>query len=127
VDRSQHFARRFRYVLTADIRKFFPSLDHQVLKDLVVRKIKDPDVLWLVNLIIDHSNPQGEVPGDAAIACPSQNSQARFPQGLPCGACMCKVHVVTKVRLSIASVIADAFQQLVNLFAAGECRLSAGA
>jgi retron-type reverse transcriptase len=28
VRRCQHFARRFRYVLKADVRKFFPSMDH---------------------------------------------------------------------------------------------------
>ena len=68
VDRCQQFARRFRYVLKADVQKFFPSLDHEILKGLVVRKIKDKDVLWLVGQIIDHSNPQEEVvnyfPGD---------------------------------------------------------------
>ena len=58
VDRCQQFARRYRYVLKADVRKFFPSIDHQILKTLITRKIKDPDVLWLVGLIIDHSNPQ---------------------------------------------------------------------
>jgi len=31
-------------------------MDHQILKTLVARKIKDPDVLRLVGLIIDHSN-----------------------------------------------------------------------
>ena len=34
----------------------------------MARKIKDPDVLWLVGQIIDHSNPQEQVlnyfPGD---------------------------------------------------------------
>src|SRR5271167_3950754 len=68
VDRCQQFARRFRYVLKADIQKFFPSLDHEILKALLARKIKDPDVLWLVNQIIDHSNLQEEIlhyfPGD---------------------------------------------------------------
>jgi retron-type reverse transcriptase len=68
VDRCQHFARRFRYVLKADVQKFFPSLDREILKSLVARKIKDPDVLWLVGQILDHSNPQEEVqnwfPGD---------------------------------------------------------------
>jgi hypothetical protein len=68
VRRCQHFARRFRYVLKADVQKFFPSLDHEILKALVARKIKDPDVLWLVGQIIDGSNPQEEVvnhfPGD---------------------------------------------------------------
>ena len=28
VDRCQQFARRYRYVLKADVRKFFPSIDH---------------------------------------------------------------------------------------------------
>lgn len=68
VRRAQQFARRFRYVLKADIRKFFPSMDHQVLKGLVARKIKDSNVLWLVGKIVDGSNPQESVtmwfPGD---------------------------------------------------------------
>ena len=42
VDRCQQFARRYRYVLKADVRKFFPSIDHEILKDLIARKIKDP-------------------------------------------------------------------------------------
>ena len=58
----------YRYVLKADVRKFFPSIDHAILKGLVARKIKDPHVLWLVDRIIDHSNPQDPVlmwfPGD---------------------------------------------------------------
>jgi len=68
VRRCQEFARRFRYVLKADIQKFFPSMDHEILKARVARKIKDRDVLWLANRIIDGSNPQEEVvnyfPGD---------------------------------------------------------------
>jgi retron-type reverse transcriptase len=72
VARCQQFARRFRFVLKADVQKFFPSLDHQVLKALVARKVKDPDVLWLVGQVIDHSNPQEPVwhwfPGDDLFA-----------------------------------------------------------
>lgn len=68
VDRCQYFARQYRYVLKADIQKFFPSVDHEVLKEVLERKIKDPDLLWLVNLIIDNSNQQEEInnyfPGD---------------------------------------------------------------
>ena len=48
VKRCQQFARRFRYVLKADIQKFFPSMGHEICKHLVARKIKDRDVLWLV-------------------------------------------------------------------------------
>ncbi|HBE67465.1 MAG TPA: Retron-type reverse transcriptase [Planctomycetaceae bacterium] len=68
VSRCQQFTRRFRSVLKADIRKFFPSMDHEILKSRLARKIKDPDVLWLAGLIIDNSNPQEDVthyfPGD---------------------------------------------------------------
>jgi hypothetical protein len=68
VRRCQHFARRFRHVLKSDVQKCFPSLNYEILKALVARKIKDRDVLWLVGQIIDGSNPQEEVvnyfPGD---------------------------------------------------------------
>jgi retron-type reverse transcriptase len=68
VDRCQRFARRYGYVLKADVRKYFPSIDHEILKERIARKIKDPHVLWLVGRIIDHSNPQDPVlawfPGD---------------------------------------------------------------
>ena len=68
VDRYQQFARRFAYVLQCDIVKFFPSVDHEILKALLRSRIRDDDVLWLCDLIIDGSNPQEPVvhyfPGD---------------------------------------------------------------
>ncbi len=41
------------YCLKLDIKKFYPSVDHAVLKDLLRRKIKDKDLLWLLDEIID--------------------------------------------------------------------------
>jgi RNA-directed DNA polymerase len=41
------------YCLQLDIRKFYPSIDHDILKSLVRRKIKDTDLLWLLDEIID--------------------------------------------------------------------------
>lgn len=41
------------YCLKIDIKKFYPSIDHDVLKRIVRRKIKDPDLLWLIDEIID--------------------------------------------------------------------------
>lgn len=41
------------YCLKIDIKKFYPSIDHDVLKQAVRRKIKDPDLLWLLDDIID--------------------------------------------------------------------------
>jgi retron-type reverse transcriptase len=61
VTRCQQYARRFRYVLKADIQKFFPSVDHEILQDLIARKIKDACVQWLVEQIVTHSNTQEPV------------------------------------------------------------------
>lgn len=83
VDRFQKFARRHRYVLQCDLRKFFPSVDHEILKQVIRRKIKDPGVLWLIDRIIDAANPQeavdGMFPGDDLLTI------AERRRGLPIG------------------------------------------
>lgn len=61
VDRFTEFCRKNRYVLKADISKYFPSIDHEILKSLIRRKIRDKQTLWLIDLIIDSSNPQEPV------------------------------------------------------------------
>ena len=45
-----------RYCLKMDVKKFYPSLDHTILKRILARKIKDQDVLWLLGQIIDSTN-----------------------------------------------------------------------
>jgi RNA-directed DNA polymerase len=52
LDRAQDFARRFRYVLSCDVRQFFPSIDHAILRAALARKLRDPGVLWLVDRIL---------------------------------------------------------------------------
>ncbi len=42
-----------RYCLKLDVKKFYPSIDHQTLKDQLRRKFKDNDLLWLLGNIID--------------------------------------------------------------------------
>lgn len=44
---------KMRYILKLDIRKFFQSIDHEKLKELFRRKIKDRKALWLIDTIID--------------------------------------------------------------------------
>lgn len=51
-------ARSSRYVLQCDVRKFFPSIDHEFLKETLRRKLKCADTLWLIERIIDASNEQ---------------------------------------------------------------------
>ncbi len=41
------------WALKGDIKKFFASIDHQVLLDLLKKRIKDADVVWLLSQVID--------------------------------------------------------------------------
>jgi retron-type reverse transcriptase len=83
VDRLQTLMRRNRFVLQCDIHKFFPSMDHEILKRTFRRLIKDPDVLRLIDLIVDCSNAQEPVldyfPGDDLFGPVSRR------KGLPIG------------------------------------------
>ncbi|MCU0567215.1 MAG: RNA-directed DNA polymerase [Oculatellaceae cyanobacterium Prado106] len=66
--RFVEFSRQNRYILQCDIEKYFPSIDHEILKTLLRRKIKCPQTLWLIDQIIDRSNEQDPIltyfPGD---------------------------------------------------------------
>ncbi|MCP4424855.1 MAG: RNA-dependent DNA polymerase, partial [Chloroflexi bacterium] len=52
IDRCQQFARRYKFVLQADMRQFFPSVDHAILQGILAARIADTNVLWLANLIM---------------------------------------------------------------------------
>ena len=43
------------YCLKLDIVKFYPNVNHEILKQLLRRKIKDQDLLWLLDEIIESS------------------------------------------------------------------------
>jgi RNA-directed DNA polymerase len=45
-----------QYCLKLDITKFYPNIDHEILKHLLRRKIKDNDLLWLLDEIIDSTD-----------------------------------------------------------------------
>jgi retron-type reverse transcriptase len=83
LQRFIRFARNSRYILQCDIRKYFPSVDHEILKTILRRKIKCSQTLWLIDTIIDHSNPQEPVleyfPGDDLF------TPLRRRHGLPIG------------------------------------------
>lgn len=60
IKRYQYFAKHNKYALKCDIKKFFPSIDLEILKTIFRKKIKCKDTLWLMDLIVDSSNPQEE-------------------------------------------------------------------
>jgi len=42
-----------KYCLKLDIKKYYPSIDHKILKEIIRKKIKDIDLLFLIDGIID--------------------------------------------------------------------------
>ncbi len=68
IERYQYFCRRNPYALKCDIKKYFPSIDHEILKTEIRKTIACRDTLWLIDRIIDGSNEQEVVkeyfPGD---------------------------------------------------------------
>ncbi|MFO1319019.1 MAG: RNA-directed DNA polymerase [Burkholderiales bacterium] len=61
VDRYERFSATRRHVLRADIFRFFPSIDHEILKGLFRRRIACSRTLALMDAIVDGSNPQEPV------------------------------------------------------------------
>jgi len=68
IQQYQNYLREYDFVLKCDVKKYFPSIDHAILKSLIRRRIACPQTLWLIETIIDGSNPQEKVcdyfPGD---------------------------------------------------------------
>lgn len=57
------------YCLKLDVRKYYPSIDHDILKAKFRRLFKDPDLLWLLDEIIDST------PGNTGIPIGNYVSQ----------------------------------------------------
>jgi retron-type reverse transcriptase len=68
IARYEQYRDRYRHVLRADIFRFFPAIDHAILKAAFRRRIACERTLWLLDAIVDGSNPQEPVnlyfPGD---------------------------------------------------------------
>jgi RNA-directed DNA polymerase len=85
LQRCQEWARRYAYVLPCDVRQFFPSIDHAILRRIMARHISDPQVMSLVDLILtsgvgllSEAYDMVWFPGDDLWA-------ASRPRGLPIG------------------------------------------
>ena len=82
-DRLTRFMQSADYALQCDIRRYFPSIDHAILKTVLRRKIGCPRTLKLLEMFVDHSSVQEETgdyfPGDDLF---TPHERAR---GLPIG------------------------------------------
>ena len=63
LERAQSFLRANKYCLHGDIKKYFFSVDHAVLKKIVRLKIKDMDLLDLIDKVIDSANNVAVIQG----------------------------------------------------------------
>ena len=85
LDKCQKWVRRYRYVLQCDIRQFFPSIDHEILKNILFCRIQGSAIRGLVKRIIasGESLPRSEYD---MVYFPSDDLFAiNRPRGLPIG------------------------------------------
>ena len=103
IARAKQGMRRCRFVLKCDVRKYFPSIDHEILKGQLASAIKCRPTLDLAGRIIDGSNPQEEVhacfPGDDLFTAFERR------RGLPLG---------NQTSQFFANIYLDALDQRVN-------------
>lgn len=93
LNRAQEFARHYPYVLQCDIRQFFPSIDHAVLRAELAHKVRDVHTMWLCEQILASGkgvlSEEYEMhwfPGDDPSTGSGQGLFAALrPRGLPIG------------------------------------------
>jgi retron-type reverse transcriptase len=85
IDRCQHFARRYPYVLQCDVRQFFPSIDHAILAQTLASMLPDDSLGWLVERIL--ASGQGVLSEEyEMVYFPGDDLLAKLrPRGLPIG------------------------------------------
>ena len=50
------------YCLKCDVKKYFPSIDHEILRRIIRKKIACWDTLWLIDEIIDSTGGTNDLP-----------------------------------------------------------------
>lgn len=81
--RAKFYMSKFQYVARTDIRKYFASIDHDLLMERLRRRFKDSRLLWVIEQIVRTPYPRQErpnfFPGDDLL------SHAERTCGLPLG------------------------------------------
>ena len=84
VKRYQKWSRRYAYVLKMDVSRYFPSVDHDILKQQLSSHLKDPHVLALFDVILDGSP---EFPMESPVYFPHDDllTPLERRRGIPIG------------------------------------------
>ena len=85
LDLCQKYARRFPYYLQCDIRQFFPSIDHAVLRVELQKMLPDDSTFWLIDCILESG--QGVLSEEYEMVYFAGDDLFAFnrPRGLPIG------------------------------------------
>jgi retron-type reverse transcriptase len=85
LDRTQLFVRRHKYFLQCDVKQFFPSIDHAVLRREFARLIRDENILWLCDRILQSGMGVLSDEYDMVYFDADDLLAANRPRGLPIG------------------------------------------
>lgn len=81
--RARFYMTKCKFVARTDIRKYFASIDHDILMEKLRQRFKDPDLLWVIERIVRTHYPRQERPcffhGDDLLSHAERNC------GLPLG------------------------------------------
>ncbi len=59
---AMKYVKKYEYFCQMDIRKFYPSIHCNTLKAIFRKKIKDDNVLWLLDSIVDSAGTETNAP-----------------------------------------------------------------
>ena len=85
LDQCHAWVRGYRYAFHGDVVKYFPSIDHAILRDLLAHHIADRQTLWLIDQILASG---ARILGDEClmVCFPGDDLFALSrPRGLPIG------------------------------------------
>ncbi len=71
------------YALKCDVRKFFDSIDHEILFIILSKRIRDKKALWLIRELIDSYEAKGAEPRERERERESSGASRR--KGIPIG------------------------------------------
>lgn len=71
------------FALKCDVKKFFDSVDHSILLEIIKRKVKDGEAIWLIKKIIESFRPASQIEREreGILAC------GKNPRSAPVEAC----------------------------------------
>ena len=85
LDRCTYFMRRYDYVLPCDVRQFFPSIDHQILKTILAKTVQDEGVMGLIEKIVSSGEGVLNEEYDMTYFEGDELFSVNRPRGLPIG------------------------------------------